>query len=224
MSASAAAAMSSRRVQAASVPNSGSSSNGSSVGSSSAAATPTLRRGHSLDDSLPPAEEQGRYERMRVLGRGAFGAVTLVKDSTDSHLYAMKTLNWSEKEETRKAAMVEISLLRKLKHPFVVNLYDTFVSSDGRLVCMAMTYCESGDLSKVRHGVAVSGSETLGSTFRIPYKMTDRLSVLQGHYACSKVKSTLGREAGLVMVCSNLLGCSLSPEGLEHIASRYQTQ
>lgn len=53
-------------------------------------------------------EVPGRYERMRVLGRGSFGAVTLVKDNRDSKLYAMKTLNCAEKLEERGTAMAEV--------------------------------------------------------------------------------------------------------------------
>ncbi|KAG5177374.1 kinase-like domain-containing protein [Tribonema minus] len=86
---------------------------------------------------------------MRVLGRGAFGAVTLVKDIRDSRLYAIKTLPWGDREDLRTAALAEVSLMRQLRHPFLVTLVDAFISVDGRLVCLAMTYCESGDLAKV---------------------------------------------------------------------------
>lgn len=55
-----------------------------------------------------PMEVSGRYERMRVLGRGSFGAVTLVKDNRDSKLYAMKTLNCADKLEERVTAMAEV--------------------------------------------------------------------------------------------------------------------
>lgn len=55
-------------------------------------------------------EVPGRYERMRVLGRGSFGAVTLVKDNRDSKLYAMKTLNCAEKLEERVTAMAEVGV------------------------------------------------------------------------------------------------------------------
>lgn len=57
-----------------------------------------------------PMEVAGRYERMRVLGRGSFGAVTLVKDNRDSKLYAMKTLNCADKLEERVTAMAEVGI------------------------------------------------------------------------------------------------------------------
>lgn len=57
-----------------------------------------------------PMEVPGRYEKMRVLGRGSFGAVTLVKDNRDSKLYAMKTLNCADKLEDRVTAMAEVCM------------------------------------------------------------------------------------------------------------------
>lgn len=61
-----------------------------------------------VGDEEIPMEVSGRYERMRVLGRGSFGAVTLVKDNRDSKLYAMKTLNCADKLEERVTAMAEV--------------------------------------------------------------------------------------------------------------------
>lgn len=68
------------------------------------------------DEDLP-MEVPGRYERMRVLGRGSFGAVTLVKDNRDSKLYAMKTLNCADKLEERQTAMAEVRRYRREAPP-----------------------------------------------------------------------------------------------------------
>lgn len=46
-------------------------------------------------------------------------------------------------------ALVQVRLLKWLKHPSIVSLFDTFLSTDGRLVCLTTTYCESGDLAKI---------------------------------------------------------------------------
>lgn len=43
----------------------------------------------------------------------------------------------------------QVRLLKWLKHPSILTLYDTFLSTDGRLVCLTTTYCESGDLAKI---------------------------------------------------------------------------
>lgn len=65
--------------------------------------------GRGVGEDELPLEVVGRYERMRVLGRGSFGAVTLVKDNRDSKLYAMKTLNCADKLEERETAMAEVT-------------------------------------------------------------------------------------------------------------------
>lgn len=47
------------------------------------------------------------------------------------------------------AAHMQVRLLKWLKHPIILSLFDTFLSTDGRLVCLTTTYCESGDLAKI---------------------------------------------------------------------------
>ena len=44
---------------------------------------------------------------------------------------------------------MQVRLLKWLKHPIILSLFDTFLSTDGRLVCLTTTYCESGDLAKI---------------------------------------------------------------------------
>lgn len=68
----------------------------------------TANSGCKVGEEELPMEVPGRYEKMRVLGRGSFGAVTLVKDHRDSKLYAMKTLNCADKLEERETAMAEV--------------------------------------------------------------------------------------------------------------------
>lgn len=43
-------------------------------------------------------EVEGMYEKMRVLGRGSFGTVMLVKDTKYHKLYAMKTMKYLGKK------------------------------------------------------------------------------------------------------------------------------
>jgi Protein kinase domain len=135
---------------------------GNNNNSSSAAQTTPHRQSKALDyDETLPQEVLGRYEKMRVLGRGSFGAVTLVKDGRDSRLHAMKTLAWGEQSDQKAQAMEEVRLMRILRHPCIVSLSDVFVSADARLVCLTMTYCESGDLGKVRASASYCCAQTI---------------------------------------------------------------
>lgn len=45
-----------------------------------------------LDSSPPVFKSQELYENIRLLGRGAFGEVTLVKNTDDNKLFAVKTM------------------------------------------------------------------------------------------------------------------------------------
>lgn len=47
------------------------------------------------------------------------------------------------------AEIAQVRLLKWLKHPCVLTLFDVFLSADSRLVCLTTTYCESGDLAKI---------------------------------------------------------------------------
>lgn len=88
----------------------------------------TSGSGYKVGEEELPMEVPGRYEKMRVLGRGSFGAVTLVKDHRDSKLYAMKTLNCADKLEERETAMAEVRALRSV----VYRTYSTSLVDGGR--------------------------------------------------------------------------------------------
>ncbi len=82
--------------------------NSSKAGGAGVERERTAASGYKVGEEELPMEVPGRYEKMRVLGRGSFGAVTLVKDHRDSKLYAMKTLNCADKMEERVTAMAEV--------------------------------------------------------------------------------------------------------------------
>jgi hypothetical protein len=68
------------------------------------------------------------FDLIRVIGKGSFGKVTLVKKKTDQILYAMKVL---VKENVQKRKQVEHTrterrVLGTVNHPFVVRLHFAF--------------------------------------------------------------------------------------------------
>ncbi|XP_077986542.1 uncharacterized protein LOC144440940 [Glandiceps talaboti] len=86
------------------------------------------------------------YEKLRVVGKGSYGEVWLVKHCKDRKQYVLKKMelvNASKRE--RKAAELEAKLLSKLKHPNIVSYKDSFETNDGYLY-IAMGYCDGGDL------------------------------------------------------------------------------
>lgn len=71
------------------------------------------------------------FQNLKVIGRGGFGRVLLVRKNDTGQVYAMKILKKSviaargEIEHTR----TEKSVLSKLKHPFLAGLHWSFQTS-----------------------------------------------------------------------------------------------
>ena len=85
------------------------------------------------------------YEIVRLLGRGAFGDVNLVKCIEDNRLFAMKTI-FTEKEINMKDTLHEVRFLRRNRHPCIIDVHDGFMTSQPRMLYIVMPYCEGGDL------------------------------------------------------------------------------
>jgi len=109
-------------------------------------ATPRSQMSQEVE-AMFPVEEQGLYERLRKLGSGAFGSVVLVKDMRNNRLYAMKVLSLTDDKDGRRN-LQEVKLMRMMVHPTIVQLHDAFLTQDKKLLCLVMTYCESGDLAQ----------------------------------------------------------------------------
>jgi hypothetical protein len=86
------------------------------------------------------------FDLMKVLGRGTFGTVTLVRHRLHQRLFAMKVLKKRELLKKRQLlhTATERAVLEQLKHPFLTKLEFAFQSS-GRLY-LVMNYCSGGEL------------------------------------------------------------------------------
>ncbi|KAM9409029.1 serine/threonine-protein kinase Nek4 [Pholidichthys leucotaenia] len=86
------------------------------------------------------------YIFIRVVGRGSYGEVNLVKHKTDRKQYVIKKLNLttSSKRE-RCAAEQEAQLLSQLRHPNIVTYRESWEGADCQLY-IVMGFCEGGDL------------------------------------------------------------------------------
>ncbi|KAM4741605.1 serine/threonine-protein kinase Nek4 isoform 3-T3 [Anableps anableps] len=86
------------------------------------------------------------YIFIRVVGKGSYGEVNLVKHKTDQKQYVIKKLNLttSSKRE-RRAAEQEANLLSQLRHPNIVTYRESW-EGDDRQLYIVMGFCEGGDL------------------------------------------------------------------------------
>ncbi|KAK5934253.1 hypothetical protein CgunFtcFv8_014667 [Champsocephalus gunnari] len=86
------------------------------------------------------------YIFIRVVGKGSYGEVNLVKNKTDRKQYVIKKLNLttSSKRE-RRSAEQEAQLLSQLRHPNIVTYRESWEGDDCQLY-IAMGFCEGGDL------------------------------------------------------------------------------
>ncbi|XP_020924604.1 serine/threonine-protein kinase Nek4 isoform X8 [Sus scrofa] len=86
------------------------------------------------------------YCYQRVVGRGSYGEVTLVRHRRDGRQYVIKKLNLQNaSSRERRAAEQEAQLLSQLKHPNIVTYKESWEGGDG-LLYIVMGFCEGGDL------------------------------------------------------------------------------
>lgn len=90
--------------------------------------------------------DKSMFVRLKPIGVGAFGEVTLVRKTDTNHLYAMKTLRKADVLKRNQVAHVkaERDILAEADNEWVVKLYYSFQDSD--ILYFVMDYIPGGDL------------------------------------------------------------------------------
>jgi len=86
------------------------------------------------------------YIRKKILGRGSFGTVYLVKQKELSRYFAMKVIKKSsaKNKEEEESLMNEIEILRKLDHPNILKITDFYpLKTEYNIIT---EYCQEGEL------------------------------------------------------------------------------
>lgn len=93
----------------------------------------------------------GRYRLVRRIGAGSFATVWLGRDDDLDVDVAVKILadNWSESDNVRNRFLAEARLMRRIRDPRVVRVYDIGSLADGRPY-FVMDYCDAGSLQDLR--------------------------------------------------------------------------
>ena len=96
--------------------------------------------------SIGPLSEEGGmcpgtsvedFDVRKLLGKGAHGVVHLAKSNIDGKLYVLKEINVTNLKEHRKKRVVsEVLLLRRLRHPNIIQYYTSFVDNGSLYIVM----------------------------------------------------------------------------------------
>lgn len=135
-------------------PSSSSSSRDSRVDSSRGSINLKSHKS-TLGVSLPFISQDGngagnsiRWKRAEVLGQGAFGVVYLGLNLDSGELMAVKHMNYSLEDMSRKELTSlenEINMLRSFRHPNIVRYIGTELSTDNTL-CIFLEYISGGSI------------------------------------------------------------------------------
>lgn len=70
------------------------------------------------------------FEQIKVIGRGGFSRVILVRKKDTGRLYAMKIMKKNKiiREKKLKPILSERKVLERMKHPFIIKLHWAFQS------------------------------------------------------------------------------------------------
>eukprot|EP00735_Rhodelphis_limneticus_P014091 TRINITY_DN807_c0_g1::TRINITY_DN807_c0_g1_i1::g.25283::m.25283 TRINITY_DN807_c0_g1::TRINITY_DN807_c0_g1_i1::g.25283 ORF type:complete len:395 (+),score=100.76,sp/P54644/KRAC_DICDI/51.80/2e-122,Pkinase/PF00069.20/1.7e-73,Pkinase_Tyr/PF07714.12/9.7e-31,Pkinase_C/PF00433.19/5.7e-11,Kinase-like/PF14531.1/5.2e+02,Kinase-like/PF14531.1/0.00044,APH/PF01636.18/0.042,Kdo/PF06293.9/0.11 TRINITY_DN807_c0_g1_i1:85-1185(+) len=113
--------------------------NGEEKKSAGEASSPT-------NESKEPHVTMDDFELIKVIGKGSYGKVMLVKKKDTGRLYAMKVLkkaNILQKKQVEHTK-TERHVLGTIKHPFIVTLHYAFQTPDK--LHFVLDYCSGGEL------------------------------------------------------------------------------
>merc|ERR1719427_527267 len=89
------------------------------------------------------------FQTVKIIGRGAFGEVRVVKKRDDKEVYAMKTMLKKEMIDKNQVEHIkaERDLLSAADNPWLVRLVYSF--QDDKYLYLVMEYCGGGDLMTI---------------------------------------------------------------------------
>ena len=105
------------------------------------------------DDTLNLKSSKQTYQKIKLIGKGSYGQVFLIKSLQSQKEYALKeTLISKNQEIFLYFSMNEISILSKLSNPYIVSLkcaFKTEIDEYKEKLNIIMEYVDNGDLNKL---------------------------------------------------------------------------
>eukprot|EP00471_Norrisiella_sphaerica_P005427 CAMPEP_0184481902 /NCGR_PEP_ID=MMETSP0113_2-20130426/3476_1 /TAXON_ID=91329 /ORGANISM="Norrisiella sphaerica, Strain BC52" /LENGTH=645 /DNA_ID=CAMNT_0026861339 /DNA_START=446 /DNA_END=2383 /DNA_ORIENTATION=+ len=91
------------------------------------------------------------YKKIKKIGRGQFGVVSLVKSIEDGKYYVNKSLALDQlSSQEKEGARREVLMLESMKHPLIVSYKESIMIKD--TLNIIMEHCEGGDLASCIQG------------------------------------------------------------------------
>ena len=85
------------------------------------------------------------YNFEKILGKGSFGLVRVISFKKEPEKkFALKIIEKDKVKEKVYLLESEITILRKMDHPNIINFYETY--QDSKYLYIVMEYCSGGDL------------------------------------------------------------------------------
>ena len=93
-----------------------------------------------------PSKKVGKYEIGRTLGEGTFGKVKFARDTKSGKGVAIKILDKESIQQQNMGAQIkkEISIMKMVKHPNVVNLMEVLASRSK--IFIVLEFVSGGEL------------------------------------------------------------------------------
>ncbi len=137
--------------------------------------------GETLSDFFQPGEHFHGYVIERGLGRGAAGAVYLVRHEVLDTLYALKVLSpdVADADVTFvKRFLREARLATRIRHPNLVTVHDCGHDSEKNLYYLVMDYVPGGSL---RDEIAIGGKFTVEHAAEVVMQVASALDAAQAY-------------------------------------------
>ena len=166
-----------------------------------------------LRHTMPPTTSF-YYKFIKIIGKGAFGKVSLAIHKLSGKYVAVKSIDkaYLKEERTKLKVLQEVTNMHSIRHSHVVRLLEVFESS--RHFNMVMEFCSGGDLLQYVKGKGKMEEEEAKGVFA---------QVVEGVKACHD-HNIIHRDVKLdnVLLSSTCLSAKLCDFGVSRYAQHNQ--
>ena len=119
------------------------------------------------------------FKKEKVLGKGSFGSVYLVRRKQDNKIYALKTVIMEKLNKREQENSVnEVRILASVNHPNVIGYKEAFWDDDGNTgssLNIVMEYADDGDLHS-----KIEKMKKAGGFFKEPIIWSYAIQMIEG--------------------------------------------